>query len=188
MKDLYENAVLAEWRERHRKGDVTLEWIVDHVMPELIDLVTMGHATVENTAEGVFVRPVEGGRTYYPVPETMPDAEAMFTHFIGSGADQFEWWQDIEYRGLGEDGSIAPDWEMRVAFGADGDEEEGVINPASLAQAVMRVKSGVTSVRQYVVDQCVMFAAGNLDGVDFDACDADSVMQIAITGHDHIYG
>lgn len=188
MKDLYQNPVLAEWRERQQQGDVTVHWIIDHVMPEVNNLLAMGHATMEMTHEGIIMRPVDEGRVYYPVPKSMPDAEEMFTHFIGSGADQFSWWQSIDYRGLGEDGSVDPDWEMRVAFGDDDDTEEGVINAASLAQAIMRIKSGVTSVRQYVVDQCTMFAAGNLDDVDFDAGDADSVMQIAITRDDHIYG
>lgn len=188
MKDLYENPVLGEWRERHQKGDVTPQWIIDHVMPEVNNLLAMGHATMEASHEGFILRPVDEGRVYYPVPDTMPDADAIFTHIIGAGADQFSWWQSIEYRGINEDGSVAPDWEMRVAFGDDYEEEEGVINAATLAQAIMRIKSGVTSVQAYVVKQCTMFAAGNLDDVDFDAGHADSVMQIAITGDDHIYG
>lgn len=193
MKDLYQNPVLAEWRERHQKGDVTPQWVIDHVMPEVNQLLAMGHATLEASHEGFIMRPIEEGRVYYPVPDTMPGPEEMCTHFIGSGALSYSWW-DVEPDGwINFDdglGIIHPEWEIRVVFGDDDFEEgtKGVINPASLAQAIMRIKSGVTSVRSYVVDQCAMFAAGNLDDVDFDAADADSVMQIAITGDDHIYG
>lgn len=190
MKDVYGNPVLAQWRERAVAGDVSPQWVTDHVVPVLAGMLAMGDAVFEPAAAGPVLRPVEEGRVYYPAPETMPGPEAMFTHFIGSGALDAPWWHVTQWVGVREDGTVDPGWAVHVQLGADdfADGEPGVIAPSNLAQAIVRIASGVTSAAPGTVRQCVLFAAGAVDDVDFDAGAADSVMQVAITGDGIVYG
>lgn len=193
MKDLYDSPVFTQWRDRAKAGTLTKFWLVEEGLPEAAKLVSAGQLHLEITDEGIVFRPLVDGRVYYPVPETMPGPQEICTHIIGSGALSCSWWEVKPDGWINFDdgyGIIDPAWEIRVTFGADDFEEgqPGVLNPTNLAQGIMRVRSGATSAPPDLVHQCAMFAAGNLDDVDFDAGDADYIMQVAITGDDAVYG
>lgn len=191
MKDVYENPVFAQWRDRDKEGDVTRQWIIDQVLPEMGELLATGHAVLEPSGEGPILRAIENGRIYYPVPDTMPDGRELFAYIIGAAALDYgsQWWDVQEWIGVDENGNVEPDWSLRVAFGADGDTEDGIISPGTLAQAIMRIKSGVIpSMSPELVKDCGLLAAGQTEDIDIDAIGADLIMQVAITGDDAIYG
>lgn len=193
MKDLYDSQVLAEALKRVKARDLSPYWVVDHVLPELGALLSQREVTLEITEQGMFVRAVDNGRVVYPVPDTMPGAEDLFNYIIGSGALDYgnQWWQIDEWIGVDENGTVHPGWELRVSYGAEDDPPiEGVLNAATLAQAVMRIGAGAARVKDEHVRACKLLAEGRLDDVDFDidAVRGDIIMQVAITGDHPVYG
>jgi len=185
MKDIYENPVLAQMRDRARSGDLSPYWVVDHVVPELAVLVSQRDVVVEASDGALTVRPVDNGRTLYAVPGTMPGPQELFTHVIGSGALGYgsDWWTVEEWIGVSENGDVAPEWELRVTYGAEDDEPiEGVLNAATLAQGIMRIASGAVRLRSEYVAEVVLLAEGQLDTVDIDAIIGDAIAQVAICG------
>lgn len=185
MKDLFENEVFAEALARVQARDLSPYWVVDHVLPEVGALLSQREVTLEITEQGISVRAVDNGRVRYPVPDTMPGPEELFTYVIGSGGLDYgnEWWQVDEWIGVDEDGSVQPGWELRVTYTAEDDPPiEGVLNAATLAQGILRIGAGAARLREEFVEQCQLLADGKLDDVDIDAIIGDAVMQVAITG------
>ena len=192
MKDIYENPVLAEFREREKEADRNPYWAVDFVLPELSSLMGRREVVMEVVEGGLYIRPLDNGRVVYPVPETMPGPEALFSHIILSGGLDFgsEWW-DIDndgWIGVAENGDVQDNWEIRVTYGCEGDVFEGVLSPATLAQAIMRIASGAAHLKDEFVKECKLMAAGQVDDVDIDAWVGDGIMQVAITGDSALYG
>lgn len=185
MKDLYENEVFAEALRREKDRDLSPYWVIDHVMPELRELLAQREVTLEITHLGISVRAVDNGRTVYAVPETMPNAEELFTHVMGSGAlaHGSEWWEVTEWIGVEENGTVAPDWALRVTYGAEDDDPiEGTLTAASLAQGILRIRAGAVRLRSDIVAEVVLLAEGKLDDVDIDAEIGDVIAQVAICG------
>lgn len=184
MKDLYENEVFAEALRREQDRDLSPYWVIDHVMPELGELLAQREVTLEITELGISVRAVDNGRPVYAVPETMPDAEELFTHIMGSGALAYgSWWEVTEWIGVEEDGTVASDWALRVTYGAEDDDPiEGTLTAASLAQGILRIRAGAVRLRSDIVAEVVLLAEGKLDDVDIDAEIGDVIAQVAICG------
>ena len=191
MKDLFENPVLAETLKRVKARDISRYWMVDHTLPEIAALMAEGEVTLEVTEQGICVRAVDNGRVRYTVPDTMPGPEELFTHVIGSGGLSFgnDWWQVDEWIGVGENGTVQPDWELRVTYTAEDEPPiEGVLNAATLAQGIMRIAAGEARLVDEFVTQCKLMAEGKLDDVDIDEWVGDGIMQVAITGDTPRYG
>lgn len=192
MSDLSDLPIFREWAERKQAGTATVFWLVEALMPELTRLVHEGCVDLDDTDRGIVLRLVEGGRVIYRVPETMPDPQVLFTHIIFSGGFEFgsAWWEELECTGVSEDGIVAPDWELKVAYGAEGETEivEGALNASTLAQAIMRIASGAANLTDEFVTQCKLMADGRVDDVDIDAWVGDGIMQVAITGDSAVFG
>lgn len=110
-----------------------------------------------------------------------PDDTA--SHFIGSGALSWEWWQIVSMEGIDFIDTCADDWRVFVTV-----EEYGAFefNHQVLTRAIRKIaaKEGknIEFLPERVRKECHKFVFGNLDDVDFDAGDADCVMQVAVFG------
>lgn len=120
-----------------------------------------------------------------------PDDTASI--FVGSGALDYPWYQDVEMTGIDFVDQSAADWSVSLVH-VDPDHGTEVasvtINHQTIMKAVRDIIAGKAkgvSTTGETTRQCKALIFKGPDETDFDACSADNVIQVAAFG-ESIYG
>ncbi|WP_439377852.1 hypothetical protein [Amycolatopsis lexingtonensis] len=109
------------------------------------------------------------------------------THFVGSGALGWEWWQVLRETGNALGVEVADDWSLTIRDVGDGEEgEEFVLDHKALSRAVNTLARTALDKRpEYMSEQTIRECRAFIsdpDEADFDADTADQVIQYVAFG------